>query len=102
MLDLRDNFSSTCVSDYTCRKGKNLQITISVTGGRGMCRVSGKLDEEREVLRSGGPDGAFGGKTSFGDEDRWASVIVNVPPVAGMRETSPRAVEKVERSSCAY
>jgi hypothetical protein len=28
--------------------------------------------------------------------------MVNVPPVAGMRETSPRAVENVERSSCAY
>jgi hypothetical protein len=28
--------------------------------------------------------------------------MVKMPPVAGIRETSPRVVEKVERSSCAY
>ncbi len=33
---------------------------------------------------------------------RWRSVMMNVPEVEGMRETSPRVVEKVERSSCAY
>jgi hypothetical protein len=64
--------------------------------------VSGKLDGEREVLRSGVLEGAFGGETSLGGKGRWASVMVNVPPVAGTRETSPRVVEKVERSSCAY
>jgi hypothetical protein len=61
--------------------------------------MSGKLDGDKDVLRSGWPEEVVGGGRC---EGRWMSVMVNVPPVAGMRETSPRAVENVERSSCAY
>jgi hypothetical protein len=70
-----------------------------VGGGRERERVWGKLDGDREVLRSVWLDGPFSGGTCGG---RWRSVMVNVPPVAGMRETSPMAVENVDRSSCAY
>lgn len=62
---------------------------------------SGKLDVFGDPAESWAEVDAFEGERSVFSE-RWRSVIVNVPPVAGMRETSPRAVENVERSSCAY
>ena len=62
---------------------------------------SGKSDVLGDPAESWAEVDAFEGERSVFSE-RWRSVIVNVPPVAGMRETSPRAVENVERSSCAY
>jgi hypothetical protein len=74
---------------------------VSVMDGGGRCDESGKPDMFGDpVVRWVGVD-VFGGERSVFSE-RWRSVMVNVPLVAGMRETSPRAVENVERSSCAY
>jgi hypothetical protein len=74
---------------------------VSVMGGGGRYGVSGKMDVLGDPTESRAEVDAFGGERSVFSE-RWSSEMVNVPPVAGMRETSPRAVEKVERSSCAY
>jgi hypothetical protein len=74
---------------------------VSVMGGSGRYDVSSKLDAPGDPAVSWAEIDDFGGERSAFSE-RWRSVMVNVPPVAGMRETSPRAVENVERSSCAY
>jgi hypothetical protein len=74
---------------------------VSVMGGSGRYDVSGKLNVLGDPAVSWAEVDTFGGERSVFSE-RWRSVMVNVPPVAGMRETSPRAVENVERSSCAY
>ena len=70
-------------------------------GGSGRYGVSGKLDVPGDPVESWAEVDAFGEERSIFSE-RWRSVMVNVPPVAGIRETSPRMVENVERSSCAY
>jgi hypothetical protein len=62
---------------------------------------SGKLDVLGDPAEGWAGVDAFGGERSV-FSGRWRSVMVNVPPVAGIRETSPRVVENVERSSCAY
>jgi hypothetical protein len=74
---------------------------VSVMEGGDRYGESSKLDALGDPVESWAEVDAFGGERSVFSE-RWRSVIVNVPPVAGMRETSPRAVENVERSSCAY
>jgi hypothetical protein len=74
---------------------------VSVMEGRDRYGELGKLDVFGDPAESWAEVDAFEGERSVFSE-RWRSVIVNVPPVAGMRETSPRAVENVERSSCAY
>jgi hypothetical protein len=74
---------------------------VAVMGGSGKDGGSGKLDVPRDSTETWVEVDTFGSERSVFSE-RWRSVMVNVPPVAGMRETSPRAVENVERSSCAY
>jgi hypothetical protein len=74
---------------------------VSVMGGSGRYGGLGKPDVLGDPAVSWVEADAFGGGRSVFSE-RWRSVMVNVPPVAGIRETSPRAVENVERSSCAY
>ena len=70
-------------------------------GGSGRYDLSSKLGALGDPAVSWAEIDDFGGERSVFSE-RWRSVMVNFPPVAGIRETSPRAVENVERSSCAY